>query len=289
MSKRKVGLLGLGLMGSGMAGRLLAAGFDLSVYNRDPAKAEKLVAAGAKLAHHAREAAHEADVVISMVADDAAAKSVWHGTHGALHGVKHGAILIECSTVSVEWVHELAELAAKHKCDFLDAPVTGSRNQAASGELLFIVGGCDKVLEKARPVLAVMSRDIVHLGPTGSGALVKLINNFVCGVQAVALAEAIAMIERCDLDHAKALAVLTTGAPASPLVKAVAQRMTSKDYSPHFTLRLMLKDLAYAMHEARLRSMNLHMANCAHSAMLKALDAGHGGDDFSSVVETLRK
>ena len=113
-------------------------------------------------------------------------------------------------------------MASARGCEFLDAPVTGSKTQAAAGELNFLVGGDAATLEKVRPVLAAMSKAIVHLGPTGSGALLKLINNFVCGVQVASLAEALAMIERSGLDRAKALEILTDGAPGSPLVKAVS-------------------------------------------------------------------
>src|SRR5262249_32398453 len=154
------------------------------------------------------------------------------------------------STVTLDWVRELAAAAAKRDCEFLDAPVTGTRPHAASGELTFLVGGQAPTLDKVRPLLAAMSKGIVHLGPVGSGALIKLINNFVWGVQVACLAEALTMIERSGLERAKALEVLTNGAPGSPLVKLVAGRMTAADYTPNFALRLMAKDLNYALREA---------------------------------------
>ena len=129
--------------------------------------------------------------------------------------------------------------------------------QAAGGELNFLVGGDSATLEKARPVLAAMGKTISHLGPTGSGAMIKLINNFVCGVQVAALAEALTMIERSGLDRAKALEILTHGAPGSPLVRTVAGRMTAPDFTPNFMLRLMAKDIGYAIQEGGKLSVEL--------------------------------
>jgi 3-hydroxyisobutyrate dehydrogenase len=186
-------------------------------------------------------------------------------------------------------VQELAAAAADRRCAFLDAPVTGSKSHAAGGELSFLVGGATETLEKARPVLAAMGRSITHLGPAGSGALLKLINNFLCGVQVASLAEAMAMIERSGLDRATALGVLTNGAPGSPLLKTVAGRMTTPDFTPNFMLRLMAKDLAYAIEEGAQRSVTLTTAAAALGEFKKAIQAGHGDQDIAAVVEPLRK
>jgi 3-hydroxyisobutyrate dehydrogenase len=289
MSKPRVALIGLGLMGSGMARRLLGAGFPLSVYNRNPERAAPLAAEGAHAAASPREAAARADVVLSMVADDAAARAVWLGEQGALAGAARGTVLVECSTVTVEWIEELARAAAAAGCELLDAPVTGSRTHAASGELSFLVGGSAAALETARPVLAAMSRAIVHVGATGRGALLKLVNNFLCGVQAASLAEALALIERSGLDRAKALEVLTNGAPGSPLVKTLAARMTASDYTPNFLLKLMAKDLSYAMREGGRHGVALTTAASALELYEQAIGDGRGDEDFSVVVEPLRK
>jgi 3-hydroxyisobutyrate dehydrogenase len=289
MANPRVALIGLGLMGSGMARRLLGAGFPLSVYNRNPERAAPLAAEGAHAAASPREAAARADVVLSMVADDAAARAVWLGEQGALAGVARGRVLVECSTVTVEWIEELARAAAAAGCELLDAPVTGSRTHAASGELSFLVGGPLAALEAARPVLAAMSRAIVHVGATGRGALLKLVNNFLCGVQAASLAEALALIERSGLDRAKALEVLTNGAPGSPLVKTLAARMTARDYTPNFLLKLMAKDLSYALGEGRRHGVSLFTAASALDLYQQAIAGGHGDEDFSVVVEPLRK
>mgnify|MGYP001553264319 CR=1 FL=1 len=287
--KPRVAFLGLGLMGAGMASRILGAGFPLTVYNRNPAKAASLVAAGARVATSPREAAAQADVIISMVADNHAARAVWLGDSGALAGAAPGCIAIESSTVTAGWVMELAAAAAASSCEFIDAPVTGSRIQAGAGELAFLVGGPAATLEKARPVLTPMSKSITLLGPVGSGARVKLINNFVCGVQIASLAEAITMIERAGLDRAKAIEVLTSGAPGSPLVKAISARMTAADYTPNFIVRLLAKDLTYAIDEAAGHALDLTTAAAALKLFQTAVATGHGDQDMSAVIEPFRK
>jgi 3-hydroxyisobutyrate dehydrogenase len=285
----RIGFLGLGIMGGGMARRLLGAGFSLRVFNRERAKAAALAAAGASLADSPEAAAGNADVIISMVADDAASRRVWLGERGALLAAPRGAILIECSTLSLEWIGELAAAAKTQDCELVDAPVTGSKLAAANGELNFLVGASAAVLERIRPVLQPMSRSIVHLGPVGSGALTKLVNNFVCGAQLAALAEALAWIERSGLDRAKALAVMTEGAPGSPLVKLVSGRMTASDYTTNFKLALMAKDLSYALREAKAQGLDLTTAAPALQRFQAAIDAGHGDKDMAAVIEPLRR
>jgi 3-hydroxyisobutyrate dehydrogenase len=276
-------------MGGGMAHRLLGAGFPLTVYNRTAEKAQPLVLAGAKRALTPREAAQGANVVISMVSDDSVSRDLWMGEHGALAGAAPGTVLIECSTLTVTWIKELAAAARKRDCELLDAPVTGSRTQAAAGELNFLVGGSPETLDKVRPVLAAMSKSITPLGPVGSGAFLKLVNNFVCGVQIAALAEAVSLIERGGLDRAKALELLTGGAPGSPLVKALSARMATLDYAPHFMLRLMAKDLTYAKQEAASRSLDLTTASAALALFERGIAAGYGDKDIAAVVEPLRE
>ncbi len=288
MSKFPIAFLGLGIMGSGMARRLLGAGFPVTVYNRNRDKAAPLAAAGARIAASPREAAAGAKVVIAMVADDAASRGLWLGEQGAVAGAARGTVLVESSTLTVGWVKELAAAAAAGGFEFLDAPVTGSKMQAAAGELNFLVGGEAATLEKIRPVLVPMSRSIVHLGPTGSGALIKLINNFVCGVQVASLAEALAMIEQGGLDRTKALEILTQGAPGSPLFKTISTRMTTPDFTPNFLLRLMAKDLGYAVKEGAGLAVPLTTAAAALEVFKKAIAAGQGDQDMSAVVEQFR-
>jgi 3-hydroxyisobutyrate dehydrogenase len=289
MAKPDVAILGLGTMGAGMAGRLLTGGFPLTVYNRSLAKTEPFSSKGAFAASTPREAASRAEVVISMVADDMVSRDVWLGENGALAGAKRGAVLIESSTLSVGWVKELSAAAEKTGCKFLDAPVTGTKPHAASGELLFLVGGPVDVLESVRPVLSVMSREVIHLGPLGSGAMMKLVNNFVCGVQAASFAEGLAMAEAAGLDQAKAVRILTEGAPGSGIVKRVGAQLGVEGGDPNFAVRLMAKDLAYAVKEASGKGIQLQTGASALEIYKQAVASGHGDEDFSAVTKVFKR
>jgi 3-hydroxyisobutyrate dehydrogenase len=283
-----IAILGLGTMGSGMAANLLKAGFSVVVYNRTAAKARPLTDAGARFASTPALAVQDASVVISMLADDTASREVWLGRDGALAAIRKGAILIESSTVSPEWIVEFAKLAEQHRAELLDAPVTGSRMQAEAGQLSFLVGGEYGALTMATPVLKAMSKDISHLGPVGSGARMKLINNFLCGVQVASLAEALTWIERSGLDRDRALAILKAGAPGSPLLAAISARMASQSYTVNFLLKLMTKDLLYAQNEAAQYHVDLRTAEVARSLFEKAIQQGLGEKDMASVIEPIR-
>jgi len=284
-SQLPVTILGLGIMGSGMARRLLSATFPLTVYNRNREKCLPMAADGAFIAGTPREAASRSKIVLSMVADDAASRSVWLCEEGALAGASRNSVLIECSTLSVDWIRELAAAATASGCQFLDAPVTGSKPQAVSGELLFLVGGSAEAIDTARPAFSAMGRDVIHLGPTGSGALMKLINNFLCGVQAASFAEGLALIDAAGLDRAKAMAILAGGAPGSGIVKRVAERVTAVDFNPNFALRWMAKDLAYAIEGASGKGVALPVAKAALATFQKAIAEGYGDEDFSAVTK----
>jgi 3-hydroxyisobutyrate dehydrogenase len=284
----RVALLGLGIMGGGMARRLLDAGFPLTVFNRSPEKAKPLADAGATVASSPREAATNADIVFSMVADDNASRAMWDGEQGALAGARPGAVLVECSTVTVGRIRELAIAAERAGCDFADAPVTGSKPQAAAGELVFLVGAEDETLARIRPALDAMGKTIHHLGPVTSGALVKLINNFLCGVQAASLAEAMAVIERSSLDRDRAVNAIVTGSPGSPVMKTLAARMTKPDFTPNFYLHLLAKDMGYAIAEGQSRGVPMTTAATALDMLRGAMERGDGDLDMAAVVEQFR-
>jgi 3-hydroxyisobutyrate dehydrogenase len=288
MGETKIALLGLGLMGSGMAGRLLDAGYPLTVWNRTPDKTQALADRGAKVAQSPRQAVAGATVVISMLADVPVCRDVWLGRGEAILGTAPGTVLVESSTITVEWIEELDRAAKERGCELVDAPVTGSKPQAAAGQLLFLAGGSTAALDSITPILKAMGRDVVHVGPVGSGARLKLINNFLSGSQVAALAEALSLIERSGLDAQKALGVLTEGAPGSPLVKLLSGRMVARQYEPNFVLRLMAKDLRYAVSEADHQGLDLDMGRAALRVFEHAISAGQGEDDMSAVVEQFR-
>lgn len=289
LTNTRIAFLGLGIMGSGMAGRLLDAGARLTVFNRNAARTEPLVARGAIAAATPRDGVKDAEIVFSMVADDAASHDVWDGGNGALAGVRPGTIVVECSTVTVGRITELAESASRIGCELIDAPVTGSKRQAAQGELVFLVGGSESAVARIRPALDAMGNSVVHLGPVGSGALVKLINNFLAGVQAASLAEAIAIIERSSLDRIQTIGAIVNGSPGSPVMKTLASRILAEDFSPNFYLHLLAKDLGYAIGEGETRGVPMSMASAALELLKASIARGDGDKDMAAVVEQFRE
>lgn len=288
MSKQRVALLGIGTMGRGMAANLLKAGFPLTIYNRTRAKAEPFAAQGATIANTPAEAAKGADVVISILADDNASREAWLGKDGALAAMSPGSTIVECGTLSPSWIAELDKKTRERGVGLVEAPVTGSRPQAESGQLTFLCGTDDVKLDKVRAVLEPMSKAVVHLGPIGSGGQLKLINNFLCAVQVASFAEALAWIERTNLNRAQALEMLKTGAPGSGIFNAMSERMIARTYEVNFLLRLLNKDVRYAQAAAAEHGVTLTTAATTEKLFDKAEQQGLGEKDMSAVVEVLR-
>jgi 3-hydroxyisobutyrate dehydrogenase len=285
MLMQRVAILGLGIMGAGMAANWLAKGFELSVWNRTRAKAEPLAGKGAKVAATPREAATSADFIFAMVADDAASRSVWLGADGALAGAKSGAIGVESSTLTPDWVRELGRHAHAKGCGFLDAPVGGSRPAAESGELRFFVGGEPATYEAARPALAAVGSKMDLLGPLGAGATWKLINNQLAAGQIAALAEALEVAKKAGFKNEQISELILGGAPASPIVKAKLPRMLERDFEPpDFALNLMLKDARYAAALAQSLGAPADMISGAVKAFARADAKGLGAKDSAAVA-----
>ena len=285
---KRITFLGLGIMGAAMARRLLDRGFEVTVWNRNASRAEPLVKAGARRAATPADGARGADAVIAMLADDDASRSVWTGESGALAAMDRGALAIDSGTLTVAWMRELGALAQARGVSFLDAPVTGSKPQAGQGALRFLVGGDAAAAERAAPLFATMGREHVHVGPAGSGALLKLINNFMCGVQLASLGEAIAMAQRSGLDIRRTADVLAAGSPGSPIVKMVVERMVTRDYTPNFLVPLMVKDLTYVIDTFAAAGIELADARAARERFIEASAAGFQDRDIAAVVEPLR-
>lgn len=288
MAQQRVALLGIGTMGRGMAANLLKAGFPLTVYNRTRAKAEPLAAHGAIIADTPADAAKNADVVISILADDDASRAAWLGDGGALAAMASGSTIVECGTISPEWIAELNSKASARGIGLVEAPVTGSRPQAEAGQLTFLCGCDEATLDKVRGVLQPMSKAIVHLGPVGSGGQMKLINNFLCAVQVASFAEALTWIERTGLNRAQALEMLKTGAPGSGIFNAMSQRMVDRTYEVNFLLRLLHKDVRYAEAAAAEHGVKLTTATATLDLLNQAEQQGLGEKDMSAVVEVIR-
>ncbi|QWG11238.1 NAD(P)-dependent oxidoreductase [Bradyrhizobium sediminis] len=273
-----VAFIGLGRMGHGMAGRYLDNGFAVAVWNRSKAKAEDLIARGARWAASPADAAEGADAVVTMVADDAASSAVWLGKDGAASAMKPGALAIECSTVSYQHALDLARELRGRGLVYIDCPVTGLPEAAASGKLTLLAGAEPADLEKARPFLAPLCTTIRHFGAVGGGTVYKLINNLMGAVQIASLAEGIAIAERAGLDMNLVAEAMATGAVASPQVIRHSKRMVARDFSgASFTAALRHKDAAYAVALAETLLSGVPVSRAALAAYDRA--KAHAPDD----------
>jgi 3-hydroxyisobutyrate dehydrogenase len=244
----RVAFIGLGRMGHGMAGRYLDAGFSVAVWNRSKAKAEDLIARGARWATSPEDAAIDADAVVTMVADDEAARAVWLGTDGAATTMKAGTLAIECSTVSYQHARDMARELNSRGLIYIDCPVTGLPDAAASGKLTLLVGADAADLEKARPFLEPIGSTIRHFGAVGSGTVYKLINNLMGAIQIAGIAEGLAIAEQAGLDMKLVLEAVETGVAASPQVIRHSKRMAARNFAgATFSTALRHKDAAYAV------------------------------------------
>ncbi|MNZ77042.1 2-hydroxy-3-oxopropionate reductase [compost metagenome] len=240
---RKVGFVGLGVMGLGMTANLLKKGFEVAVYNRTPGKADALLALGAKELESPAAVAQASDIVITMISNDAAIREVYWGEYGIFAGARSGTTLIDSSTISPALAVELAAAAAGIGASFLDAPVTGSKPAAEDGTLVFMVGGDKAALQGAEEVLLAMGRKIIPMGPNGSGATAKLAHNTIVGINVVALAEGMAIAASGGIDGSAFLELVQSGGAASRAAEMKGPKLLEGSYDVQFSLELMLKDL----------------------------------------------
>lgn len=288
----RIAFIGTGRMGSGMAGRLLAAGHEVVVTNRTPERARPLLEQGALWASSPAEAVTDAVAVFSMVSDDDASRAVWEGPGGVLVGqLEPGTFAIECSTLSPAWVRELSAVATATGMRYLDCPVTGLPEAAASGALTLLVGADDADLELARPLLKPLADDLFHFGPVGAGTAYKLIVNLIGAVQIAGVAEGLAMAERAGLDPAQVATALALGQAASPQVVRNSQRMVAGDHNRDlaFSGRLRHKDTAYAIALADELGIGVPFGQVALDGLNQLIADGLGDLNESAIVEVARR
>jgi 2-hydroxy-3-oxopropionate reductase len=287
----KVGLIGLGLMGRPMGMNLLKAGYSLTVWNRTAARAEALVAAGAKLAHSPAEVAAASDVLITIVSDPPALEAVlWGGSgsgqnSGALAALRPGSIYIDSSTVSPVLARKIARACEERHVAFLDAPVTGGTWGAEKGELVFMVGGDGQVLKDAEPVFKVMGKRWFHLGPNGAGQTIKLAMNLILALQVDALAEALALVEAAGLEGEKLVEVMQSSMARAAVLDVKAPLLLKREYPPSFPLRLMHKDVGLALELAKEAGVTLPAAAAAYSTYSAVKASAREDLDYAAVMK----
>ena len=282
--KPTVGMIGLGLIGKPMALNVLKAGFPLVVWNRTASRAEDVVKAGARLAASPRDAAAQADVLITVVSDPPALEQVLWGAAGALEGLRRGSVLVDSSTVAPELARRVAAACAERGVDFLDAPVTGGTWGAEKGELVFMVGGSEDVLKRVEPVLAAMGKRSIHLGPHGAGQTIKLAMNMILALQVQALAEALSLVAAAGIPPQRLIEVLQSSMARAAVLDVKAPMMIEGKYAPSFPLRLMHKDMKLALELASQLNVPLPAGMAAFETYDAVKTAAKEDVDYAAVA-----
>jgi 2-hydroxy-3-oxopropionate reductase len=249
MSER-IGFIGLGMMGRGMAHNLLRAGFMLTVWNRTASRMDDLVAAGATAAASPAVVADSCDIIITCVSDTPDVLAVTLGADGVIHGARPGALVIDMSTISPQAAREMAAALAVRGVAHLDAPVSGGSEGAAKGTLSIMVGGAAADVERALPVFQAMGKVITHVGDHGAGQTVKLVNQILVVGSMLAVSEALVFAQASGVDLEKTLAAVTPGAAGSWMLANRGPQVIARDWRPGFTIDLQQKDLRLVLEAA---------------------------------------
>ncbi len=290
---RKIGFIGLGLMGKPMALNLLKAGNKVTVWNRTAERGQELISAGATLGKNPREVAAASDFLITMVSDPPALEEVLWGhegkNDGVLEGLRSGSIYMDCSTVSTTLARKIAAACSERGVKFLDAPVTGGDWGAREGNLVFMVGGDAETLKETEPIIGVMGKKWFHLGPTGAGQTVKVAMNALLALQVGAMAEALALVTKAGLKGEQLIEVMQSSMARSGLLDLKAPLMVKGEYKPSFSLRLMHKDLGLALDLANQLGVALPATAAAREVYNYVKGEAKEDLDYSAVMKFWKK
>jgi 3-hydroxyisobutyrate dehydrogenase len=278
------GWIGLGNMGTPMARRLLAASLPVTVFNRDPTKAEPLRAEGATVAPSPAAVLDVAQVIFLMVSDDQAIRELFTGEHGLLHAPATGKLFVNMSTVSACVSQEMAQLSRAKGHEYLDAPVSGSVKQAETGQLAIMVGGEEAAFRQAEPLFAHLGKLALRVGPTGAGNTTKLAMNTMLGFQAQGLAEAVRFAQQHGLETADLLALIKSSALASVFINIKGETILNENYQAAFALKLLAKDLRLAKAEG----LDSPLANVVYQTFQEA-EPAHGDEDVIAILKHLNQ
>lgn len=289
--KPTIGFIGVGLMGSEMAQRLIQAGYTVTVYDRTREKAEQVAQHGARVANSLTDVASGSEVVISMLTDNTALDDIMHGTHGqagALSSASAKNTFIDMSTVSPQTSLRFCEAAREKGARMIDAPVSGSTPQAKEGKLVIFVGGEQETYQQCEPILKVMGQHIYYMGENGKGVTMKLVVNTMLGLGLQALAEALALGEKAGLDKHQLIEVLGQTTVIAPAHKSKLQNVENEHYPTNFALASMRKDFSLIMRLAAELSVSMPATAAAEQMYAAALAQGHN-EDYSVMLQFMER
>jgi 3-hydroxyisobutyrate dehydrogenase len=290
MTAPKIAFIGLGAMGGGMASRLLDSGAHVTVYNRTRAKGEELATRGAVLADTPAEAAAGAEVVFLSLATSEVVETLLFGPGGVVETLPKGALVADMSTVAPDFAVALHSRLASTGHRGLDACVLGNAQHAKDGELRFMIGGTAEDVAAIRPVIAHLSKEIVHLGESGKGATAKLALNLLMGVEMQALAEAVVFGEKAGLDRSTLIRLIAASGYSAPVMKFKAGVMARRAFeNPDFRLKLMRKDLGLVLAETQRLGVPMPATAASHDWLTNAKNQGLGEHDCASIIAILEQ
>lgn len=284
-----IGFIGLGIMGSGMARNLLEAGFEVRVWNRTASRMDPLVEAGAGAAAGPADVAAGADITITCVSDTPDVEEVVLGDGGVIEGVRPGSLLVDTSTISPHATRDIAAELEEQGAHMLDAPISGGSEGAVEGTLSIMVGGDADQVERAMPAFRAMGSTITHVGPTGAGQTVKLVNQILVVGNMWAVGEALLFAEAAGLDLDKTLDAVTGGAAGSWMLSNRGPQVVERDWRPGFTIDLQQKDLRLALDAADEMGVPL-LGTGQVSQLYRTLQrSGLGGEGNHALVKALER
>jgi len=283
----KYGFLGLGIMGKAMANNLIAAGLDVTVWNRNKEKCQPLVDLGARQGQSPGEVTAQCDITFAMVSDPAAAASLFFDEGGVLEGIAPGKAYIDVSTVDPVTSKQIAEAVKSKGGRFLEAPVSGSKKPAEDGTLVFLCSGNESLYHEAAPALNLMGKKSFFFKEVGQGAQMKLVINMIMGTMMTAFGEGLALGDKAGLGMADILDVLTQGAIDNPMFRMKGPQMAENNFAPAFPLKHMQKDMRLALQMGDEYGQALFAAGAANNSYIKAREAGGGDEDFSAVLRAI--
>jgi 2-hydroxy-3-oxopropionate reductase len=286
----KIGFIGLGIMGRPMAKNLMKAGYELVLHNRSPEKAEELAEEGnATAAGSPMEVAEVCDIVITMLPDSPDVEAVVAGEGGVLEGIRDGALLVDMSTISPVVTEELSERVREKGASMLDAPVSGGDVGAIEGALSIMVGGSEEDFERARPLFDVMGKVATHVGPTGSGQVVKACNQIVVALTIEAVSEALVLGSKGGVAPEKLVEALSGGLAGSAVMEAKKEKFFSHDFEPGFRIELHHKDLGIALAAGREYGVALPVTAIVDQMLEASMAKGRGDRDHSALLTLLEE
>jgi 3-hydroxyisobutyrate dehydrogenase len=284
----RLGFVGIGYMGRPIARRLLESGFKLAAYDQDHSKAEELIPYGGSVAQSVSELSSSCSVVLSCLPSDEAVLDIYRGAGGVFANAHRGSLIIDLSTVYPETSQQLSRLGFERGVEVLDVTISGSTPAAENGLLTLFAGGDKKCFDAAESIFRVVARKYFHLGPSGSGATMKLVVNTVLGIGMQAIAEAVALGEKAGLDRNRLLDVLSQTAVVAPAHVGKLQKAMKSDYSPQFPIRLMNKDFGLILNLAA--AVGLRMPATGAAFEINAMQSDEGAEqDFSAVILQMEK